>query len=58
MAAILKIEKLLYLHNRLADFDEILHGDAHNKILQWSKNIYYFILDINKAIVITDFTPG
>jgi len=27
MAAILKIEKLRYLQNRLVDFDEILHDD-------------------------------
>ena len=28
VTAILKIEKCLYLHNRLTDFDEISHGDA------------------------------
>jgi len=26
---ILKIEKLRYLQNRLADYDEILHYDTH-----------------------------
>jgi len=29
MATILKIKKMQYLQNRLADFDEILHNDAH-----------------------------
>ena len=29
MAAILKIEKLWYLHNHLADLDEILHEDTY-----------------------------
>jgi len=29
MAAILKIEKLRYVQNRLADFDEILHDDTY-----------------------------
>ena len=29
MAAILKIEKLQYLQNYLADFDEILHDDTY-----------------------------
>jgi len=28
-AAILKSEKLCYLQNLLADFDEILHGDVY-----------------------------
>jgi len=28
-AAILKTVKLPYLYNRLSDFDEIWHGDAH-----------------------------
>jgi len=29
MAAILKIKKLCYLHNRLTDFDEIWYNDEH-----------------------------
>jgi len=29
MAATLKIKKLQHLEDHLADFDEILHGDAH-----------------------------
>ena len=28
VTAILRIEKSLYLHNRLTDFDEISHGDV------------------------------
>ena len=36
--AILKIEKAWYLHNRLADFDEILHDDTY-----WSSRAYQLL---------------